>query len=136
MVNKLNISNASVFVETNSNTHNKVVLGLWSKNGNNLLIDHDYFLFFFLRNILAVCFLLAHASELMAFFRDETESLIEREVFLSLVHDLLNSILFLVLIDCSLQTQAFVIYVLANFEFGHPTELGDQSILLESAEKS
>lgn len=67
--------------------------------------------------ILTVHLHLSNAPQLLLFFGNELKSLIKWEVFFFLVIDSPNSLVFIVLIDSGLNSEALVIFVLADLNW-------------------
>lgn len=97
MVDELNISNAAVLVQTNTNGYQEVVLWRWTEGAGELCVNDDVFGCSDI--ILTVDEGLADAANFLGLDKDdfvrfvldflghESESLVEREHFLALVDD-------------------------------------------------
>jgi len=112
---KLDICNILEVVESHFDSDYKRIFFNWTKqtllntiDWNNSLATHV---------ILTVHLHLSNAPQLLLFFGNELKSLIKWEVFFFLVIDSPNSLVFIVLIDCGLNSEALVIFVLADLNW-------------------
>ena len=112
---KLDICNILEVVESHFDGDDKRIFFNWTKqtllntiDWNNSLATHV---------ILTVHLHLSNAPQLLLFFGNELESLIEWEVFFFLVIDSPNSLVFIVLIDGGLNSEALVIFVLTDLNW-------------------
>lgn len=144
MVNELDVGNSSIFIEADSNCDEEVVLGRWSKGTGVLLVDDadlggtHVILAVHVRFADAADFSRLHEFNFAGFVSNclgkNSESLVEGEHFLALVHNLRNSVLLLILVKFALDPKSLVVLVIADSEFGQVSKLGQQRVLLISAE--
>ena len=133
VIDELNVSNTAKSVEADANGHQEVVFGRWTEGTSVLLVDDNVLRCSHI--ILAIEEGLANAADffwlhedvlsrlILNFLRDESESLIKREHFLPLVHNLADTIFHFVLVQLQLNSQLRVVLVVASAEFRHVTEL-------------
>ena len=134
MIDELQVSDTAPLVEAYPNGNQEIVFLDTCKRTGNLFINKNVFLLSYIA--LAVHESLANAGDLITVFVLKAESFIEGKVFFPLVHDLLESVFTTILINFHLDLKSIVMLVVAYLELGQVTELSNQRILVEPAEKS
>lgn len=87
MVDELDIGQTAISIQAHSDGNQEIVLGHGAEDASHLLVDEDILLLSDI--VLAVDINFTDAANLLTFLRDESESLVEWEKFLALVHNLL-----------------------------------------------
>lgn len=75
---------------------------------------------------MTVDLLFTDAAELLSILAKEAEPLIERKLLLSLIHDLLETVVLHILIDVDLNVQLFRCVVVTTTELWQVAELGQK----------
>lgn len=134
MVIELKVGNTAPSINAHSDSNHELIFFDGSKDAHLFLINN--FISLLSDIVLTVDGQLANGSYSFTFLGPEVESLIEWEVFFSLIRDSVQSIWSSVLVNLHLNFQSGIIFVVATFELITVAKLGDDGILMESTEKT
>ena len=124
MIDELNISDTTKFIDANSDCYQEIVFRNWSKNSFDFFVYHEVFLgpdF-----TLAIYESLSDVADFLTILREKSEAFVKWEVFFSLIAYLSQSFFSFVLVDRHLDFESLVIWIHSATKLGQVSKLSQK----------